>query len=227
MLPMSNAFLPLFPQTINVLENVTVLDFETTGLSASKGRVIEIAALRGAHGKVVSQFQTMVKVNIPLPRKITEITGIRDEDLVHGMQEQAAFTILREFIGDSVVVAHNAPYDLSFLYAAYRRFKMPATQHPFLDTLSVCRMRQPSPRSLADMCRVYNVPLPRWHRALPDTTATWHLLHRLHEESSVDPLLNKLVINPKYGSPRWLPPFAELVPGPSFSKPEDEALINS
>lgn len=208
---MSAGFLPLFPEFTSVLDNVTALDFETTGLGSGKGRVIEIAALRGSGGKVVSQFQTMVRLEGKLPAKITEITGIRPEDLVHGMKERTAFQILQDFIGDSVVVMHNAPYDLGFLYSAYRRLKLPARQHLFLDTLSVCRLRQPSPRSLPDMCRAYGIEHTRWHRALPDTTATWKLLHRLHEESPVDPLLNKIVVNPKYGWPKWLPPFAEVM----------------
>ncbi|MGV3538261.1 MAG: PolC-type DNA polymerase III [Rufibacter sp.] len=208
---MAATSVPLFPELTSVLDNVTVLDFETTGLGATKGRVIEIAALKGSVRKVVSQFQTMVRLKGKVPAKTTEITGIKQEDVAQGLEERTAFLMLQELIGDSVVVMHNAPYDLSFLYNAYHRLKFPPVQHPFLDTLSVCRLRQPSPRSLPDMCRVYNIPLPRWHRALPDATATWHLLHRLYQESPVDPLLNKIVVNPKYGWPKWVPPMAEVI----------------
>lgn len=220
---MSSGFLSLFPNHPPILDNVTVLDFETTGLPGSKARVIEMAALRSAGGKVVAQFQTMVKLEGELPPKITQITGIRAEDLEHGLEEHAAFTILQAFIGDSVVAAHNAPYDLGFLYKAYKRLRLPPTHHPFLDTLSVCRLRQPSPRSLPDMCRAYGIPLTRWHRALPDTTATWHLLHRLHAESPIDPMLNKVVVNPKYGAPRWLPPYAEVIFPPATQETSTEA----
>ncbi|MBA9079373.1 MULTISPECIES: 3'-5' exonuclease [Rufibacter] len=217
---MPAATIPLFPELTPVLDNVTALDFETTGLSASKGRVIEMAALKSSGGKVVTQFQTMVKLKGKIPAKTTQLTGIRQEDVRQGMEERTAFLILQELIGDSVVVMHNAPYDLAFLYSAYQRLSLPPVQHPFLDTLSVCRLRQPSPRSLPDMCRAYGIEHTRWHRALPDTTATWKLLHRLHEESPVDPLLNKIVVNPQYGWPKWLPPLAEILLPPDTSASE-------
>ncbi|KAA3439970.1 3'-5' exonuclease [Rufibacter hautae] len=207
-------FLPLFPDLTPILSNVTALDFETTGVSGSKGRVIEIAAVKSANGKITGRFHTLVQLKGELPRKITELTGITPEDLAHAMDERTAFSILKEFIGDSTVVAHNAPFDLGFLYSTYRRLKLGPVQHPFIDTLSVCRLRQPSPRSLPDMCKVYGIPLTRWHRALPDATATWQLLHRLHKESPLDNMRNKLVLNPKYGTPYWLPPLAELLPSP-------------
>ncbi|RNI30095.1 3'-5' exonuclease [Rufibacter immobilis] len=216
-------FLPLFPHLTPVLSNVTVLDLETTGVSGSKGRVIEIAALKGAHGQITGRFHTLVKLRGELPEKITQLTGITAQDLIHGMEERTAFSILKEFIADSTVVAHNATFDLGFLYSTYRRLKLGPVQFPFLDTLSVCRLRQPSPRSLPDMCKAYGIPLTKWHRALPDATATWHLLHRLHEESPLDEMRNKLVLNPKYGVPYWLPPLAEVLPFPD--KPSGESLI--
>ncbi|RNI28780.1 3'-5' exonuclease [Rufibacter latericius] len=223
---MSDApFLPLFPQLTPLLSNVTALDFETTGVSGSKGRVIEIAAVKSAYGQITGRFHTLVKLKGELPRKITEITGITPEDLVNGMDERAAFTILKEFIGDSTVVAHNAPFDLGFLYSTYRRLRLGPVQHPFLDTLSVCRLRQPSPRNLPDMCKAYGIPLTRWHRALPDATATWQLLHRLHEESPLDEMRNKLVLNPRYGTPYWLPPMAEILTPPDTSVPQTQVPV--
>ncbi|MFC6997006.1 3'-5' exonuclease [Rufibacter roseus] len=211
---MSSGFLPLFPSLVQVLDNYTVLDFETTGVSGSKGQVIEIGALKGAGAKVTARFHALIKLQGELPPKITEITGITATDLENGIDERSAFTILQEFIGDSVVVAHNAPFDLGFLYNTYRRLKLKPTQHPFLDTLSVCRLRQPSPRSLQAMCQTYGIKHSHWHRALPDATATLYLLHKLHEEASIDPFLNKIVVNPKYGSPKLLPPFAEIISPP-------------
>jgi DNA polymerase III subunit epsilon len=224
---MSDApFLPLFPQLTPVLSNVTALDFETTGVGGGKGRVIEIAALKSANGQLTGRFQTLVKLKGELPPKITQLTGITAQELAYGMEERAAFSILKEFIGDSTVVAHNAPFDLGFLYSTYRRLKLGPAQHPFIDTLSVCRLRQPSPRSLPDMCKAYGIPLSRWHRALPDATATWHLLHRLHEESPLDDMRNKLVLNPKYGTPFWLPPLAEVLPTQNPASSEDNPLTN-
>ena len=196
---------------MSLLNDITALDFETTGYSPKRGRVIEIGAIRCIQGKIVSQFQTLVKFEGKLSGKITAITGIRQQDLEAGMDEKTAFAILRNLIGNSLIVAHNAPFDLGFLHEAYGRLSTQTVlNNNFLDTLSVCRTRHPSPRSLGDMCRAYHIPLLRPHRALEDASACLELFFKLHEESPADDFINKVVINPKYGIPKWLPPNAVL-----------------
>lgn len=92
-----------------MLSNVTVFDFETTGLSPQRDQVIEMAAIRCIDGEVVSEFRTMIQYNGKLTAKITEITGITDSMLVGGMDEETAFRVLNRMIGDSLLVAHMQP----------------------------------------------------------------------------------------------------------------------
>ncbi|WP_281285192.1 3'-5' exonuclease, partial [Brevibacillus centrosporus] len=76
-----------------MLNDITVFDFETTGLNPRNERVIEMAAIRVIKGQIVSGFHTLVKPGRQLSPKITEITGITDEMLTDAMDENIAFRI--------------------------------------------------------------------------------------------------------------------------------------
>lgn len=194
------------------LDNITVLDFETSGLDPARDRVIEIAAIRCYGGEIVSQFQTLVRFEGTLPPKITEITGITSADLVHGMDEETAFRILNRIIGDSILVAHNAMFDLSFLHHALHRFAKRSFNNSFLDTLTISRARHTYPHNLKEMCDRYGIVLEGAHRSLNDVIACWKLLEKMNEEQSVENDLNVLGYMKKFGMPKWRPEQASLVP---------------
>jgi DNA polymerase-3 subunit epsilon len=194
------------------LSNITILDFETSGLDSARDRVIEMAAIRCYDGEIVSQFSTLVRFDGNLPAKITEITGITSQDLVNGMEEETAFRILNRIIGDSVIVAHNAMFDLSFLHHALLRLANRSFKNSFLDTLTISRNRHPYPHNLKVMCDRYAVELEEAHRALNDVYACWKLLEKMNEEQSVEKELNVLGYMKKYGAPKWYPQHANIVP---------------
>ncbi|WP_391573712.1 PolC-type DNA polymerase III [Cohnella sp.] len=194
------------------LDNITVLDFETSGLDPARDRVIEMAAIRCYGGEIVSQFQTLVRFEGALAPKITEITGLTSADLVHGMDEETAFRILNRIIGDSIIVAHNALFDLGFLHHALMRFAKRSFNNDFLDTLTIARERHTYPHNLKEMCDRYGIVLEGAHRSLNDIIACWKLLEKMNEEKSVEPSLNTLGYMTKYGVPKWSPLQANLVP---------------
>lgn len=189
--------------------NFTIFDFETTGLDPEKDGVIEMAAIRVCGGKVVSEFSTLVR-NGPVSEKITEITGITNDELVYGFTEMAAFKYLSHMIGDSVIVAHNAAFDLAFLHYGLKKYNRTFTNQ-FIDTLTISRDRHYFPHKLTDMCGRYGIALEGAHRALNDVYGCWHLLQKLHEEESVENWINKLGYLKKYGAPKWTPDYAELM----------------
>lgn len=193
-----------------MLENVTVFDFETTGLDPKKDRVIEMAAIRVVCGKVVSEFSTIVKFDGILSPKITEITGIIQSDLEAGLTEDTAFRILNRFIGDSLLVAHNAAFDMAFLHHAFLRFKGETFTNPFVDTLTISRDRHYYPHKLENMCDRYEIELDGAHRALNDVHGCWKLLNAMNAEKDVSEWINKLGYMNKYGAPKWSPEHAEL-----------------
>lgn len=193
-----------------MLSNLTVFDFETTGLNPLEERVIEMAAIRVIDGEIVTGFHTLVNPDRPLTPKITEITGITDGMLVGAMAEGIAFRILRNIMGNSLLVAHNAAFDLQFLHCAMQRLSGKTFDNHFIDTMTISRERTTFPHKLVDMCGKYGIELEGAHRALNDVEGCWRLLQKMHEDDPVDGYLNKLGFLNKYGPPAWAPEHAVL-----------------
>lgn len=192
-------------------ENIVVFDFETSGLDPVNDRAIEVAAIKIIHGKVVSEFSTLIHFPAPLKEKITEITGITDADLEHAMDELSAFKILRKLMGPgSLIVAHNAAFDLQFLHHGMMRLMGRTFENPFIDTMTISRERTTYPHRLTEMCEKYGVKLEGAHRALNDVYGCWELLKALHEEKPVEDWVNRLGYLSKYGPPDWAPKYANL-----------------
>jgi DNA polymerase-3 subunit epsilon len=196
--------------TTSPIHDVTVFDFETSGTDPGCDRIIELAAIRCVNGVVISQFQTLVQFNSELPVKITEITGLTAADLTGGMTEDLAFKILRNIAQDSLLVAHNAAFDMAFLHHWMQRTGGRTFSNPFIDTMTISRERHPYPHKLINMTERYGIQLTGAHRALNDVIGTWELLKALHTEKPVDDWINRLGYLSKYGPPKWAPKHAKL-----------------
>jgi DNA polymerase III epsilon subunit family exonuclease len=193
-----------------LINEITVFDFETSGLDPQKDRVIEMAAIRIANGQIVGEFSTLVQFNGALTPKIKELTGIQDEALKHGFDEVTAFKIFNRFIGNSVIVAHNAAFDLGFLHHSLMRLAKRSFNNSFIDTLTISRDRTFFPYKLIDLCGRYNIELLGAHRALSDVYGCWHLYEAFGKEVKINDYLNKLGYMSKYGPPKWAPDYAVL-----------------
>lgn len=146
-----------------------VFDFETTGLDAKKEQVIEIAGAK-LNDKLepIDTFQRMVALNEgqELPPFITNLTGITPEMLEGKTPEAEALADLKEFIGDSIVVAQFASFDLSFLAKVMK-------PEQFICTRSMARMLRPDEKaSLSNLIQIYGVQNLDPHRAYADVEAT-------------------------------------------------------
>lgn len=191
---------------------ITVFDFETSGLNPETDRVIEIAAIRCKGNKVVSEFSTLVKFDGTLSPKIVELTGINTDDLKDGLDEDTAFRILNRFLKDSVLVAHNAAFDLSFLHFTLMRLANRSFANPFIDTLTISRDILYYPYTLKDVCDQYDISFEGAHRAANDVYACWEIYKRFSQEIDINEYINKLGYMKKYGPPKWAPPYATLIP---------------
>ncbi|MGO4546112.1 PolC-type DNA polymerase III [Paenibacillus sp. 2TAB23] len=190
----------------------TVIDFETSGLDPKKDRVIEMAAIRCVNGEIASEFSTLVRYDGKLSAKITELTGITDEMTAAGMDEDTAFRILNRMLGDNVIIAHNAAFDLGFLHHSLLRIAGRSFTNSFIDTLTISRARHVYPHTLKDMSDRYGIPLIGGHRALNDVIACWEIFRKMDEEMPAADFLNTLGYLKKFGPPAWSPPGAILEP---------------
>lgn len=162
-----------------------VFDVETTGLSVVSHTIIELAGVKMREGEIVDRFETFVNPGAPIPTHITELTKITD-DMVSGAPElSAVMHDFVEFIGDAVLVAHNARFDMGFLHAAARNANLPDIANPVLDTLELARLLLPNLKNhrLDTLAKKFKVPLDQHHRAVDDAAATSQILLHLLDEA--------------------------------------------
>jgi DNA polymerase III subunit epsilon len=171
----------------------TVLDLETTGGSPAEDRILEVGAVRVEAGRLCESFATLVNPGVPVPSLITSMTGIQEEMILGAPQFRAVGEDLARFIGDSVLVAHNLPFDLGFLNRELSRNLGFVLANPSLCTVRLGRRLLPNlpDRRLDTLADYYGFSFVQRHRALGDATVTAMLLLRfiaLLEEQGVEDL---------------------------------------
>lgn len=166
-----------------------VIDLETSGASASTGSAItEIGAVKVCGGDVKGTFQTLINPHTPLSPFIVELTGITDQMLAEAPSVETILPILFEFFGspeEVVFVAHNAPFDLSFLKAASALHGYIWPDFRVLDTVKLARLvltrEDVANYQLGTLAQYFNTQVAPSHRALDDARATVDVLHGVIE----------------------------------------------
>jgi DNA polymerase-3 subunit epsilon len=162
-----------------------VVDLESTGGSPEQCGITEIGAVKVRGGEVLGEFQTLVNPAEPIPAFISVLTGITDAMVIDAPRIEAAFPAFLEFAAGSVLVAHNAGFDVSFLKSAARRTGTPWPGFDVLDTLTLARQLVTNDESpnhkLSSLARVFASTTTPDHRALHDARATVDVLHGLIE----------------------------------------------
>ena len=164
-----------------MLDTYVSIDLETTGLNPKRDRIIEIGAIRVEQGEITGEFSTFVNPGRKLEERITELTGIRDEDLADAPELDEVFPELLEFLGDYPLLGHRILFDYSFLKKAAVDRKLDF-ERSGVDTLQIARKHLPElpHRNLEYLCQFYEIP-HHAHRALEDAKATDRLFRKLVE----------------------------------------------
>ncbi len=176
---------PTFDDLGTPLAEVTfvVVDLETTGGSPVDAGITEIGAVKVRGGEIIGEFQTLVQPGIPVPAFIAVLTGITDAMLLDAPVLGAAVPAFLEFAVGAVLVAHNAPYDISFLKGACARLGRAWPDHTVVDTARLARavlLRDEVPNcKLGTLARHFHAGTTPNHRALSDARATVDVLHGL------------------------------------------------
>jgi DNA polymerase-3 subunit epsilon len=158
----------------------TIIDFETTGSLPPHDRIIEIGAVSLRNGEIVDSFSTFVYPEREIPSFITYLTGITFDMVKDAPSTSIIIPKLIDFIKDSVFVAHNAKFDLTFLNYELDRLDMPPFEGEVLCTLNLARRILKLPRrGLDSLAEYFGIEIYKRHRAIYDAEATALILKRL------------------------------------------------
>jgi ATP-dependent DNA helicase DinG len=165
---------------------LVALDLETTGLDPADSHIIEIGAAKFRDGVLLETYSTLVNPAVTIPARVTDITGIRNEDMIGAPRLAQVLPTLQTFVGDSVLIGHSIAFDLSFLHKQ-KLF----TAHKAVDTYELASVLLPSASryTLSALMQTFNIaPEGEYHRALTDAIASGRLYYALWEKLLALPL---------------------------------------
>jgi len=161
-----------------------VVDLETTGGSADLHAITEIGAVKVLRGELEGTFQSLVDPGVSVPAFVRLLTGISDDMLVDAPPLDAVLPTFLEFARNTVLVAHNAGFDIGFLNAACNRLGYDPLGHRVVDTAALARRvlaGEVPNRKLETLARHFRCAHRPNHRAYSDALATTDVLHHLIE----------------------------------------------
>ena len=170
-----------------------VVDVETTGLNTSSDKITEIGAVRIENGVEVAEFSKLIDPEIPIPEKVTELTGISAAMLRGQPTIEQTVGEFAAFCEGCVLVAHNASFDMSFFRRAFRDAGLPF-EYPVLDTLAMTRnyFKQAKSHKLGQLCKMLGISLTNAHRAVHDARATGEVLMKTLDAMRTDKPFQRL-----------------------------------
>ena len=154
-------------------DTYVVFDLETTGFSPIKDKIIEIGAVKVERGKITERFSTFVNPKVPIPFQITQLTSITDQMVMDAPDIETVLPKFLAFVGDAVLVAHNASFDVGFIEQNCR-YQDRIPDFTSVDTVAMARILLPtlSKFKLNVVANALHISLENHHRAVDDAGAT-------------------------------------------------------
>ena len=152
----------------NTFRDFTAIDLETTDKDVDRAEIVELAAVRVRHGRIVDEFHTLVKPRVPITSGALGAHGISETDVANAPYFETMWSQFREFCGSDVLVAHNG-YTFDFPILRRMAAKLPRGNDFFTyDTLPLARTLHATSRKLEHLAKRYGIHAGRSHRALDD-----------------------------------------------------------
>lgn len=167
-----------FPKGQDIDTTYCVLDLETTGFSFRTEKITEVGIMKVKNGEVIDEFSCFVNPQKPIPQRVIEVTHITDDMVRNAETIETVMPKIIEFVGDSVLVAHNADFDIGFL--KYNAKELGLTlDNTYLDTLRLAKELFPEYKKykLGIIAENLGIKVEVAHRALDDVDTTVKVLN--------------------------------------------------
>ena len=161
------------PNGQSFLDSYVVFDLETTGFQPNIHKIIEIGAVKVKGGVITDRFSSFVNPNVPIPYKIEELTGINDTMVMDAKVIEEVLPEFIEFCNDSVMVAHNADFDMGFINYNMALLGI-KREYTVVDTVGLARNLLPALNrfKLDTVAKALGISLENHHRAVDDAGCT-------------------------------------------------------
>ena len=172
-------------------DEMVVFDLETTGLSNRTSKIIEIGAVKIKNGEIIDTLDIFVDPECQIPPEITDLTSITDEIVKGAPKEKEAMEIFFNFVGDDLLIAHNANFDVGFIRVAAERQGIPFS-NTFLDTVGLSKYVNPELKNhkLDTIAKHYKLEDFHHHRASDDAATLARIFFVMQERLRSEGIFN-------------------------------------
>ncbi|MBP3333512.1 MAG: PolC-type DNA polymerase III [Clostridia bacterium] len=196
-------------------DEFVVFDIETTGLSPLNCKITEIGAVKVKNGEVLEIYNTFVNPEIPIPPDIVELTSITDEMVADARKIEEVLPEFLSFVGDRLLIAHNANFDISFIRAAAKELDIPF-ENAYLDTVGLSRFLNKELKShkLDVLAKHYKLGDFNHHRASDDAEVLSRIFFKMAEQLSEMDVKNFKDLDHEFSSsanPLALKPYHQII----------------
>ncbi len=165
---------------LSLIDDYTVIDIETTGLSTKTDKIIELSALKVRNGKIISEYSRLVNPIIKIDRFIEELTGITNKMLSKEKSIEFVIESFIEFIGPDIILGHNINFDIQFINQALEELSLNLLLNDYIDTLRMSRKvyKEIPNHKLSTLIEFHGLTRDK-HRALVDCILTHQIYQRI------------------------------------------------
>ena len=196
-------------------DEFVVFDIETTGLSPASCKITEIGAVKVKNGEVIEVYNTFVNPEIPIPEEIIELTSITNEMVADARKIDEVLPEFLAFVGQRLLIAHNANFDISFIRAAAKSLEIPF-ENAYLDTVGLSRFLNKDLKShkLDILAKHYDLGDFNHHRASDDAEVLSRIFFKMTEQMSEMDIKNFKELEHEFSTnanPLTLKPYHQII----------------